>query len=193
MSPLYDGRRLTYELQANWALSPLSVLRFFAAMTSYMEATQLERFLPHILTPVYRITEEDTIRDSGMGRLRWGFVLLVHRGLTGILEELKTTAIELQDLVQAKVGTTAFANAYNRIRQGAVSVQQARRVARVTKVCHSFLGGGARILMCVQATTDPEAAAKRKVARNAMKKESRKRKNRAFACVFDLFWVFSMG
>ncbi|KAG8220545.1 armadillo-type protein [Butyriboletus roseoflavus] len=80
------------------------------------------------------------------------------------IEELKTTAVELQDLVQAKVGTTAFANAYNRIRQGVVSVQQARRVARVTKV-----------------TTDPEAAAKRKLARNVMKKESRKRKNRAFA------------
>lgn len=27
------------------------------------------RFLPHILTPVYRITEEDTIRDAGMGTL----------------------------------------------------------------------------------------------------------------------------
>ncbi|KIJ11883.1 hypothetical protein PAXINDRAFT_101467 [Paxillus involutus ATCC 200175] len=53
---------------ANWALSPLSILRFFAAMTSYMEAKQLERFLPHMLTPLYRITEEDTIRDSGIGR-----------------------------------------------------------------------------------------------------------------------------
>ena len=58
----------------------------------------------------------------------------MYRRLTGLLEELKTTAVELQDLVQAKVGTTVFSNAYNRIRQGAVSVQQARRVARVTKV-----------------------------------------------------------
>ena len=155
MLALYDGRWLTYELQANWVLSPLSVLRFFAAMTSYMEATQLERFLPHILTPVYRITEEDTIRDSGMGRLRWAFALLVYRGLTGILEELKTTAIELQDLVQAKVGTTAFANAYNRIRQGAVSVQQARRVARVTKVRRPFVRRrGARVCSCVGAGDD---------------------------------------
>ena len=51
-----------------------------------------------------------------------------------VVEELKTTATELQALVQAKVGTTVFAGAYNRIRQGVVSVQQARRVARVTKV-----------------------------------------------------------
>ncbi|KAF8131840.1 armadillo-type protein [Boletus edulis] len=133
------ARRNKSTAPANWALSPLS------RMTSYMDASQLERFLPHILTPVYRISEEDTVRDAGV-------------------EELKTTAIELQDLVQAKVGTTVFASAYHRIRQGVVSVQQARRVARVTK-----------------ATTDPEAAAKRKLARNVMKKESRKRKQRAFA------------
>lgn len=110
-----------------------------------MEGTQLERFLPHILTPVYRITEDDTIRDAGM-------------------EELKVTATELVDLLQNKVGTTVFSNAYNRIRQGASTIQQERRVARATK-----------------ATTNPEAAAKRKLARNVGKKESRKRKNRAFA------------
>ncbi|KAG1831616.1 armadillo-type protein [Suillus variegatus] len=131
--------------QTTWSLAPLSILRFFAAMVSHMEATQLERFLTHILTPVYRITEDDTIRDAGM-------------------EELKVTATELLDLLQNKVGTTVFANTYNRIRQGASSIQQERRVARATK-----------------ATTNPEAAAKRKLARNVGKKESRKRKNRAFA------------
>ncbi|KAG1818154.1 armadillo-type protein [Suillus subaureus] len=131
--------------QTTWSLAPLSILRFFAAMASHMEGTQLERFLPHILTPVYRITEDDTIRDAGM-------------------EELKVTATELLDLLQNKVGTTIFANTYNRIRQGASSIQQERRVARATK-----------------ATTNPEAAAKRKLARNVGKKESRKRKNRAFA------------
>jgi U3 small nucleolar RNA-associated protein 20 len=114
------------------------VLRFFAAMTSYMEATQLERFLPHILTPVYRITEEDTIRDSGMGT--WGVsAARVSVADVGVVEELQTTASELQDLVQGKVGTTAFAAAYSRIRQGAVSVQQARRVARVTQVRRAFV------------------------------------------------------
>ncbi|KAG2102831.1 armadillo-type protein [Suillus discolor] len=131
--------------KTTWSLAPLSILRFFAAMASHMEATQLERFLTHILTPVYRITEDDTIRDAGM-------------------EELKVTATELLDLLQNKVGTTVFANTYNRIRQGASSIQQERRVARATK-----------------ATTNPEAAAKRKLARNVGKKESRKRKNRAFA------------
>ena len=37
-------------------------------MASHMEATSLERFLVHILTPVYRLVEDDTIRDSQMGK-----------------------------------------------------------------------------------------------------------------------------
>ena len=137
----------------------------------------MEQFLPHILTPVYRITEDDTIRDAGMG------VYISSRAvriLMFIAEELKTTAAELLDLLQAKVGTTIFANTYNRIRQGALTIQQERRVARVTKVCWSCLMH-THYLFFEQATTNPEAAAKRKLARNVSKKESRKRKNRAFA------------
>jgi len=38
-------------------------------MTSHMEAARLEQFLVHILTPVYRLTEDDTIRDSQMGKI----------------------------------------------------------------------------------------------------------------------------
>ena len=37
-------------------------------MTSHMEATNLERFLVHILTPAYRLIDDDTIRDSQMGK-----------------------------------------------------------------------------------------------------------------------------
>jgi hypothetical protein len=44
------------------------------------------------------------------------------------------TAVELQDLVQQKVGTTKFATTYNRIRQSVLGVQRERRTARVTKV-----------------------------------------------------------
>ena len=36
-------------------------------MVSHMDAQQLEQFLPHILTPAYRIIEEDMIRDTAMG------------------------------------------------------------------------------------------------------------------------------
>lgn len=37
-------------------------------MVSYMDVNVVERFLPHMLNPIYRITEDDTIRDSHMGK-----------------------------------------------------------------------------------------------------------------------------
>ncbi|KDR69878.1 hypothetical protein GALMADRAFT_255731 [Galerina marginata CBS 339.88] len=138
------ARRSKATAKPNWSQQPLAGLRWFAAMTSHMEASRLEQFLVHILTPVYRLTEDDTIRDSQ-------------------IEELKTTAVELQDLVQAKVGTTKFANVYNQIRQSVLGVRRERKVARV-----------------LLASTNPEAAAKRKIQRNASKKDSRKRKERGF-------------
>lgn len=81
-----------------------------------------------------------------------------------IIEEIKATAIELQDLVQAKVGTTKFSQVYSQIRQKTLELQHNRKVARALLV-----------------TTNPEAAAKRKQQRNVIKKESRKRKDRGFA------------
>ncbi|OSX61435.1 hypothetical protein POSPLADRAFT_1144486 [Postia placenta MAD-698-R-SB12] len=133
----------------NWIHQPTSVLKWFAAMVSHMDASQTEHFLMHILSPVYRITEDDTIRDPQFG-------------------ELKTLAVELQDLVQNKVGTTKFADVYNRIRQTVLGVRRERRNVRA-----------------VRATTNPEASMKRKLQHNAVKKESRKRKNQAFAYVFS--------
>ncbi|KAI8978168.1 armadillo-type protein [Trametes punicea] len=125
----------------NWSQQPAAILKWFAAMVSYMQETQVEYFLMHILSPLYRIVEDDTIRDEQM-------------------DDLKTLAIELQDLVQNKVGTTKFAQVYNGIRQKVLAVRHDRRTARV-----------------VQHTTNPAAAAKRKLQRNIAKKESRKRKS----------------
>ena len=39
-------------------------------MANYMDSLQLEGFLIHILSPMYRITEDDTIQDQGMGKQR---------------------------------------------------------------------------------------------------------------------------
>ncbi|KAI0070349.1 hypothetical protein K474DRAFT_1670178 [Panus rudis PR-1116 ss-1] len=140
----YIMRRNKPKVKENWFHQPASTFRWFAAMVNHMEAEKAEQFLTHILNPVYRIAEDDTIRDAHM-------------------DELKTLAIELQDLLQNKVGTTKFANVYNRIRQGVQSLRQERRTARA-----------------VQAVVDPQAHAKRKQQRNVAKKESRKRKNQSF-------------
>ena len=76
---------------------------------------------------------------------------------------MKLTAIELQDMVRSKIGGSKFSEVYNRIRQGVLGVQRERQIARA-----------------LQHTTNPEAAAKRKIQRNVSKKESRKRKDAVF-------------
>ncbi|KAH6910215.1 U3 snoRNP protein Utp20 [Coprinopsis sp. MPI-PUGE-AT-0042] len=128
----------------NWSQQPLAVVRWFAAMTTALEPARLERFLTHILSPVYRIIEEDTIRDEQ-------------------IEELKSTSIELRELVQQKVGGTAFSMAYNTIRQKVLEVQRERRTKRV------MLG-----------TQHPEQAARRKEKKLKLKKESKKRRTHSF-------------
>jgi len=129
-------------------------------MSSHMEATRLEQFLVHILTPVYRITEDDTIRDPQMSKF---LPMPIARLLNLNLAELKTIATELQGLVQSKVGVTQFTSVYNQIRQSVLGLRRERKVARV-----------------MQVATNPEAAAKRKMQRNVIKKDSRKRKDRGF-------------
>ncbi|KIP04981.1 hypothetical protein PHLGIDRAFT_170606 [Phlebiopsis gigantea 11061_1 CR5-6] len=139
------ARRNKSSSAENWSHQPMSVLRWFAAMVSFLDAPQVERFLTHMLSPIYRIAEDDTIRDPHM-------------------DELKTLAIELQELVQAKVGTTKFAEVYSRIRQSVLGVRRERKTARA-----------------VQAATNPAFASKRKMQRNVAKKDSRKRKSSSFA------------
>lgn len=53
---------------------------------------------------------------------------------------MKTTATELQDLVQGKVGTTRFAEVYNGIRQKVLGVRRERRAARAIQVCTIRIG-----------------------------------------------------
>lgn len=128
-----------------WHLQLQSILHWFAAMSTHLDAARLERFLPHILNALYRITEDEGIKDPQM-------------------DELKTLAIEVQSLVQSKVAPTAFTAAYSKIRENVRGVQQERKIKRT-----------------LLATTNPEQAAKRKTKKNESKKESRKRKNSAFA------------
>jgi U3 small nucleolar RNA-associated protein 20 len=50
------------------------------------------------------------------------------------LDELKTLAIEVQELIQSKVGTTKFAEVYSRIRQNVLGVRRERKTARAVQV-----------------------------------------------------------
>jgi len=132
-------------------------------MTTHLSAEVVETFLVHILTPIYRITEDDSIRDSRMGAFIATLGYLLPTNTPGT-DELKLTAIELQDMVRSKVGGTKFAEVYNNIRQSVLGLQRERKTART-----------------LRHTTNPEVAAKRKIQRNVSKKESRKRKSAVFS------------
>ncbi len=97
-------------------------------------------------------------------------------------DDLKTTATELQDLVQSTVGSTKFANVYNGIRQKVLGVRRERRAARAIQVrrCLMTVIRALSSMCAPQTATNPEAAARRKIHRNGVKKESRKRKDETF-------------
>jgi hypothetical protein len=50
-------------------------------MATYMDSKLLEKFLTHILSPVYRIIEEDTIVDCQLGTIFLPFP--IHRLIDG--------------------------------------------------------------------------------------------------------------
>ncbi|KAF8525998.1 hypothetical protein BU17DRAFT_83502 [Hysterangium stoloniferum] len=139
------ARRNRTAEQDNWSEQPLAVFRWFAAMAAYMDLNLLERYLFHILNPVYRILDDDTIHDKHM-------------------DDLKALAQELLDLVQTQIGTTKFAGVYNTIRQNITSIRRERKNEKV-----------------IQTTVDPQAAARRKILRNQVKKNSRTRTTRVLA------------
>jgi len=146
----HSSRRKTSSISASlggekWATEPLAILRWFAAMAAHLDAEMLERFLLHILSPVYRLMQDDTTHDAHM-------------------DDLKALCSELQDMIQQKVGTTAFANVYNSIRQRVGAVRRERREKRV-----------------VREMRDPEGAAKDRMRRNVMKERNRKRKAGQYA------------
>ena len=72
-------------------------------------------------------------------------------------------AKEVLEVVEGRVGSGPFVQAYSDVQKGAAQRREARKKARA-----------------VEAITDPEAAAKRKMARNTAKKESKKRKAAEF-------------
>ena len=87
-------------------------------MASYLSAPLLSRYLPHILSPVYRVSEDDIItRDSD-----------AH------MDSLKVLTAELTALLQSRVGVPAFAAAYSTIRQRIAATRSERKTKRAVQV-----------------------------------------------------------
>ncbi|PVG02408.1 hypothetical protein CPB86DRAFT_577131 [Serendipita vermifera] len=60
-------RRSSFSTSKPWHLEPAAIFQWFAAMTTHMDAVDVEKYLIHILTPVYRISEDDTTQGVEMG------------------------------------------------------------------------------------------------------------------------------
>ncbi|KAG9038346.1 U3 snoRNP protein [Tulasnella sp. JGI-2019a] len=132
--------KLLYIMQPNWSEQPCSLVRWFAAMVSHMDEKGVDRYLLPMLTPLYRIVDMPLDGDKQY-------------------DELKTLTVELQELIQNKVGSTRFSVVYNEVRQSALATRRTRKAEKA-----------------VAATTNPELDAERRIRGNVRKLESRKRK-----------------
>jgi U3 small nucleolar RNA-associated protein 20 len=99
-----------------------------------------------------------------------------------VVDELRQLATEVRDFVQAKIGTSDFSYAWEGLRKRTKDKRDGRREAKNRMVCHAPLLRRLRLgSNCGQVVADPQAWADRKEKRGLMKKESRKRKIKAFA------------
>ncbi|BGP36520.1 U3 snoRNP protein [Rhodotorula kratochvilovae] len=134
-----------------WSRQPSTILRWFAAVISFLDAATLQHFVMQMAVPIFRISEDPNAQDPQM-------------------VELQTLAREVQELLQSKIGTTAYAAVHNSIRQQAAT----RRNERKQALAH-------------QALNDPVEEAKRKAKRAEQKKVGKKRKVAAFAAQKERF------
>ncbi|GAA5862548.1 hypothetical protein JCM1840_004222 [Sporobolomyces johnsonii] len=152
----HTARPSMHDLNAGqWSLQPASILRFFAAVISHLDKPALERFVMQMAIPIFRISEDPNAQDPQMA-------------------ELQTLAREVQELLQGKIGTTAYSLVHNQIRQKAADKRNQRKRD-----------------LAMQVINNPEEDAKRKARRAAQKSAQKKRKTAAFAEQKERFGVGS--
>lgn len=129
-------------------VQPSSILKWFAAMVNHLAVEQSRLFTMQIIAPLYHLLEA----DANLARKSEDFAAL------------QALASEVQDLVQQKVGTTAYAATYTTIRQRMAERKKKRK--------------NDALMMAIQ---QPERAMERKAALNKRKHDSRKRKTQSYA------------
>ncbi|KAL7419756.1 U3 snoRNP protein [Cryptotrichosporon argae] len=130
----------------DWTTPTLAILRFFAGVVE-RNAAVARTYLVHCLSPVYRILDGgDLVGVEGEG-----------------VDNLRQTALELRELVQAKVGASAFSRAWDGLRRRVGARRDERRAQRVR-----------------MAATEPAKWAERKAKRGVAQKDRRKRRTHEF-------------
>lgn len=157
-------------------------------MANSLEGDRVASFLPHIIGPISRIVDDDTLKGAKLGE--WtGIDVSLEQPSDVVftpLEELKALAVEVSELIQKRVGTTRWASAYSIVQRRTIEKRRERKTARLMQVsAASWLEALLRLLtlasFCTQGITNPEAAMKRKASHNAKAHQSRKRKAAAYA------------
>lgn len=125
-------------LQGQWSLQPTSILHWFASVVVHLEKPALERFLVQMATPIFRISEDPNAQDPQMGKfpvIAGPFLLLCSFSVSPPAEALQNLAKEVQDILQKKIGTTAYSAVHTQIRQKAAERRNERKVAIALQVC----------------------------------------------------------
>lgn len=145
-------------------LASSAILKWMAAIMSQLDIEMSKRYLVHVVAPIYRILESNiTIPNmsdaNGRKPSKMGDIAAAERR-----SSLENLAREVQELLQAKVGTQLFAFTYATVKRKANDKRHQRRA------------------QAIQRGIDfPEQMAARKSQRNVRKHESRKRKNDSYA------------
>ncbi|KAF9352647.1 U3 snoRNP protein [Mortierella sp. AD094] len=101
------------------------IFQCMAAFTSHIHTSDLKPYLIPIISPIYRIVNDETAKGTDM-------------------EELKKLGSEVLDLVQKRAGTTDYFVAYNRIRQHVLEVRRERKQQRVMQAMNDPEGRARR-------------------------------------------------
>ncbi|EPX71364.1 U3 snoRNP protein Utp20 [Schizosaccharomyces octosporus yFS286] len=121
-------------------LSKKYMIQWFVIIIRIFSSEELLPVIKDILSALYRYTELNEAEKS-------------------VQQELVDTVIESLDVLQSKVGTTEYVNAYQEVRQASLDVRRERREKRA-----------------IEHVVDPATAAKKKLRKNEKKRDVRKEK-----------------
>ncbi|PWZ00063.1 hypothetical protein BCV70DRAFT_175634 [Testicularia cyperi] len=101
---------LAQSKRSNWTIQPSSILRFFAALASSVDAELVVQMLGLFLSPIIRIAEGAAVDD-----------------------ELKALAIEVQELIQGLVPLSIFNSTYSQLKRRQETKRQERKTQRLMR------------------------------------------------------------
>lgn len=125
-------------LCAQNVLGKSSAVRWLAAMVQVIPGDELIPIAPTVIMPLYNLIDSPE---------------------NGLIKDLKALAQETLELLQSRVGVTAYTQAYSKVKE---AVQEKRRERKYKR--------------SIQQVADPEKAAVKKMRKNERKKVVRKKK-----------------